>query len=93
MLSSVKVLLASLDLRVLTVGQVPQVSLEPLVDQESLADPDNQDCQVRRARRVVTEFQDQLESKESQVSQRTTKFLSYFKLAVFVLLGLLTSTQ
>lgn len=60
-----KVLLVSLDLRVSMEGQVAQVSPDLLVDQESLADLEDRDCQVTRAKRVVMEFQDHQESKES----------------------------
>lgn len=75
-----QVLLVSPVLRVLTVGPVRQVSLELLVDQESLADREHQACQERRVRQVGTGSQDQLESKESQVSHDRMEFL-YFKLA------------
>lgn len=54
-------------------GQVPQVSPAPLVDQESLADPEHRDCQATKAKQVVMEFQDHQESKESPVSMRKTK--------------------
>lgn len=73
-----QVLLVSPGLRVSTVGLVPQVSAELLVDQESLADQEHQACQGRRVRRVGTESQARLESKESLVSQVRIKFL-YFK--------------
>lgn len=56
------------------VGQVAQVSQDPLVDQESLDDLEHQDCQVTRAKRVVMESQDHLESKESLVSMRSPEF-------------------
>lgn len=65
---SFQVLLVSLVLRVLTAGPAPQVSLELPVDQESLADQELQGCQEKRVRQVGTGSQDQLESKESQVS-------------------------
>ena len=64
---SCQVHLVSPVLRVLTVGPVPQVSLELPVDQESLADQEDQGCQERRVRQVGTGSQDRLESKESQV--------------------------
>lgn len=48
---------------------MPRVSVEVLVDQESLADREHQACQGRRVRQVGTESQAQLESKESPVSQ------------------------
>lgn len=59
---------------------MPQVSAELLVDQESLADQEHRACQGRRVRRVGTESQARLESKESLVSQVQIKFL-HFKLA------------
>lgn len=46
---------------------VPQVSPELLVDQESLADQEDQGCQETKAKRVGMGSQDRLESKESQV--------------------------
>lgn len=44
----------------------PQVSMELQVDQENLADQEDQVCPGRRVRQVATESLDHLESKESQ---------------------------
>lgn len=52
--------------RVSTVGPVAQVSLEVPVDQENLADQEDQGFQETRARQVGTASQDRLESKETQ---------------------------
>lgn len=56
-----KGLLVFLDLRVSMEDQAPQVLPAPLVGQESLADLEQRDCQVTRAKRVVMEFRDHLE--------------------------------
>lgn len=69
-ISFFQVHLVSLVLRALTVGRVPQVSLELLADQESLAVQEHQACQERRARQVGMGSQDQRESKEIQVSYK-----------------------
>lgn len=66
-----KVLLVFQDLRVSTVGPVLQVLLVHLVDQESLADQEDQGCQEIRVRQVGMGSQGQLESKESQDFQVT----------------------
>lgn len=50
------------------VGPVVQVSLDLPVDQESPADQEDQGCQERRVSQVGMGSQDQLESKEIQVS-------------------------
>lgn len=60
------------------VDLVPQVSMELQVDQENLADQEDQVCPGRRVRQVVTESLDHLESKESQVCQHIPMmFLSF----------------
>lgn len=66
------------------VDQVAQVSTEHQVDQENLADREDQVFPERRVRQVATGSLDQLESKESQVCQHLSmKFLS-FKSDIFV---------
>lgn len=60
------------------VDLVPQVSTELQVDQENLADREDQVCPGRRVRQVATESLDHLESKESQVCQHVLMmFLSF----------------
>lgn len=62
-----KVLQVSPVLRVLMAGPVVQASMEVPVDQENLADQEDQGCQATRVRQVGTGSRDRLESKETQV--------------------------
>lgn len=71
-LLSCQVLLVSPVLRVLTVCPVPQVAQELQVDQENLVHKDSLVHQERKVRQVAMGFQDQLESKEKQVSHRAS---------------------
>ena len=52
------------------VSPVLLVYLELQVDRENLVDQDHLDCLERRVKQVEMGFQDQLESKESQVDHR-----------------------
>lgn len=71
-LLSCQVLLVSPVLRVLTVCPVPQVAQELQADQENLVHKDSLVHQERKVRQVAMGFQDQLESKEKQVSHRAS---------------------